>query len=134
MDVPFRMSNFRLYLGMKLSFEHKSFRKNLFLSAGFCWDSRLSISEMDQKIKFGGTIGYSDSKLEFLIGHFKVFRLHVILHDATGAVRAYCGKSLSYFYMIGRGANSCLLGQVTGLLCCFYVKLLLPSFLSSVDF
>ena len=47
-------------------FEHNSIRKNLFLSACFCWNSRLSLREMDQKFKFDGTIGYGDSYLEFL--------------------------------------------------------------------
>ena len=56
MDVLFLMSIFRLYPGLKLSFENNSVRKNLFLSACFCWDSRLSSREMDQKIKFGGLI------------------------------------------------------------------------------
>ena len=36
--------------------------------------------------------------------------------------------------MIGRGPNSCLLGHVTGILFCLYVKLFLPSILNSVDF
>ena len=66
------MSIFRLYPGLKLSFEHNSVRKNLFLSACFCWDSRLSLRDMDQKFKFGGTIGYEDSYLEFLFRHFKI--------------------------------------------------------------
>ena len=63
MDVLFLMSIFRLYPGLKLSFEHDSVGKNLFLSARFCWDSRLSLREMDQKLKFGGTIGYGNSYL-----------------------------------------------------------------------
>ena len=111
-----------------------SVRKNLFLSACFCWDSRLSLREMDQKFKFGGTIGYENSYLEILICHFKMFRLHAILHDAAGAVRTHFGKGLGYCYMIGRGPNSCLLGHVTGLLFCLYVKLFLPSIFNSVDF
>ena len=49
MDVLFLISIFRLYPGLKMSFEHNSDRKNLFLSACFCWDSRLSLHEMDQK-------------------------------------------------------------------------------------
>ena len=68
MDVLFLMSIFRLYPGFKKSFAHNSVRKNLFLSACFCWDSRLFLREMDQKFKFGGTIGYGDSYLEFSIG------------------------------------------------------------------
>ena len=47
-----------------MSFEHNSVRKNRFLSACICWDSRLPLREMDQKFKFGGTIGYGDSYLD----------------------------------------------------------------------
>ena len=36
--------------------------------------------------------------------------------------------------MIGRGLTSCLLGHVTGLLVCLYVKLFLPSNFNWVDF
>ena len=117
-----------------MSLEHKSFCKNLFLSESFCWDSRLSLSEMDQKFKFGGTIGYGNSYLEFLFRYFKVFRLHAILHDAAGAVRAHSCKSPGYCYMIARGPNSYLLRHVTGILVCLYVKLFLPSIFNSVVF
>ena len=134
MDVLFLMSIFRLYPGLKLSFEHNSVRKNLFLSACFCWDSRHSLREMVQKIKFGGTIGYGNSYLEILFRHFKIFRLHAIPHEAAGAVRAHSGQGPSYSDMIGRGPNSCLLGHVTGLLFCPYVKFFLPSIFNSVDF
>ena len=69
-----------------MTFEHNSVRKNLFLSACFCWDSRLSLHEMDQKFKFGGLIGYGISYLDSVFRYSKVFRLHAILHDAAGAV------------------------------------------------
>ena len=134
MGVLFLMSILRLYPGLKLSFEDNSVRKNLFLSVCFCWDSRLSLREMDQKFKFGETIGYGNSYLEILFPHFKIFILHAILHDAAGAARAHSGKGPGYCYMIGRGPNSCLLGHVTGLLFCLYVKIFLPSTFNSVDF
>ena len=105
MDVLFLMSIFRLYPILKLSFEHTSVRKNLFLSPCFCWDSRLSSREMDQKFKFGGTLGYGNSYLELLFRQFKIFRLHAMLHDAAGAVRAHSGEGPGYCYMIGRGPN-----------------------------
>ena len=130
----FLMSIFRLYPGLKMTFEHNSVRKNLFLSASFCVNSRLSLREMDQKINFGGAIGYGDSYFEYLFRHFKVFRLHAILHDAAGAVRAHSGKGPGYCYMIGREPKSCLLGYVTGLLFCFHVKFFLPSIFNSVVF
>ena len=135
MDVLFPMSIFRLYPGLKMSFEHNSVRKNLFLSACSCWDSTLFFREMDKQIKFGGAIGYGNSYLVFLFRHFKkIFRLHAILHDAAGAVWAHSGKGPGYCYMIGRGPNSCLLGDVTGILFCLYVKLFLHSIFNSVDF
>ena len=134
MDVLFLMSNFRLYLGFKMSFEHNSVRKNLFLSACFCWDSRISLREMDQKFNFGGLIGQRNSCLDSVFRYSKVFRQHAILHDAARAVRAHTGKGPDYCYMIGRGPSSCLLGHVTGLLFCLYVKLFLTSIFDSVDF
>ena len=134
MDVLFLMSIFRLYPGFKMSFAHNSVLRNLFLSECCCWDSRLSLREMDQKFKLGGTIGYRDSYLEFLFRQIKLFRLHAILHDAAGAVRAHSGKAPGYCYMIRRGIDSCLLGHVTGTLFSLYVKIFLPSIFSSVDF
>ena len=89
---------------------------------------------MDQKFKFGGTIGYGDLYLEFLIRHFKVFRLHAVLYDASGAVREHRGKGPGYCYMIGRGPNSCLLGHVAVILFCRNVKKFLPSIFNFVDF
>ena len=134
MDVLFLISVFRLYPGLKMSFEHNSVRNNLFLSAYFCWDSGLLLREMDQKFEFGGLIGYGNSCLDSVFCYSKVFRLHAILHDAAGAVRARSGKGPGYCSMIGRGPNSCLLGHVTGLLFCLYAKVFLPSIFNSVNF
>ena len=147
MDVVFLISVFRLYAGLKMSFEHNSVRKNFFLSACFCWDSSLSLHEIDQKFKFfwlfwlwthwlWKPIGYENSCLDSVFRYSQVFRLHAKLHDAAGAVRSHSGKGPGYCYMIGRGPNSCLLSHwtKTGLLFCFYVKLFLPSIFNSVDF
>ena len=117
-----------------MSFEHNSVRKNLFLSACFCWDSRISLHEMDQKFKLGGLIGYGISSLDSVFRYYEVFRPHAILYDAAGAVRSHSGEGPGYCYMIGRGPKSCLLGHVTGLLFCLYVKLFLSSISKAVDF
>ena len=119
MDVLFLMIFLRLYLGLKRSFEHNSVRKNLFLNARFCWDSRLCFRKMDQKFKFSGTIGYGASYVDAVFRYTKVFRLHAILTDAAGAVQLQTAKGPSYCYKIGRCPNCCLLGHVTGLLSCF---------------
>ena len=69
-----------------MTFEHNSVRKNLFLSACFCWVSSLFLHEMDQKFKFGGLIGYGNSHLDSVFRYSRVLRLHAILHDAARAV------------------------------------------------
>ena len=71
--------------------------------------------------------------MEFLFRLFKVFRLHVILHVAAGAVRAHSVKGPGYCYMIFLGPKSCLLSHATGLLFCLYVKVFLSSILNSVE-
>ena len=76
------MSNFCLHLGLKLSFEHNRVCKTLLLKACFCWDSKLALLDMDQKLNSGGTIGYGDLYFENFFCHSKVVRLHTILHDA----------------------------------------------------
>ena len=134
MDVLSLISVFRLYPGFEMSFEHNSVRKNIFLSACFFWDSGRSSREMDQKFQVGGLIGYGNSCLESVFCYSKVFRLHALLHDAAGVMPTHGGKGPGYCYMIGRGPNSCLLGYVTWLLFCVYVKLFLSSILNSVDF
>ena len=93
MDVLFLMNIFRLYPALKVSFEQNSVCKNLFLSACFSWDSRLSLREMDQN-----------------------------------------GKRPGYCYMICRGPNCSLLGHVTRLFFCHYVKIFLPSIFNLIDF
>ena len=128
MDVLFLFPEF------EMSFEHNSVRKNLFLSAGFCWDSGHSLREIARKFLFGGLIDYRNSCLDSVFRYSKVFRLHAMVHDAAGAVRSHSGKRPGYCYMIRRGPNSCLLGYVTGLLFCLYVKLFLPSIFNSVNF
>ena len=128
------MSIFRLYPGSKMSFGHKSVRKSLFLSACFCWDSRQSLREIDQKFNFGGKIGYGDSYWDSVFRYSKVFSLHAILHDATGAVRFQSGKGHGYCYMIGRDPNCCLLSQVTEPIFCLYLKVFQPSFFNLIDF
>ena len=85
-------------------------------------------------VKFGGTIYDGDSHLEFSNLHFKVFRLHAILHDALGVMQAHSGKGAGYCYMIWRGPNSCLLGYLTKLILCLFVKFCLTSLFVSVVF
>ena len=106
------------------------FAKTFFLSEYCCWDSTLSLLELDQKLEFDGNTGFGDSYLDYIFCRSKVFRLNALLHDAAGAVRAHSGKSSGYCYMIGKWPNSCFRNHVTGLF--FYVKLFVPSIFNFV--
>ena len=110
------------------------FAKTSFWVHASAWISDFLHLSWTKKFKLGGTTGYGDSYLEFLFRQFKVFRLTAILLGAVGAVRGYSGKGAGYYYMIGRGPNSCLPSHVAGLLFCLHVKRFLPSFFNSVDF
>ena len=50
MDSVCLMSILRLYPGLKMTFEHTTVRKNLFLTACFSWDAKPSFCEMEQKL------------------------------------------------------------------------------------
>ena len=63
-------------------------RKNCFLAAGKILDKNINLEEINQKFPHGGLIGYGISFLDFFFARLKVFRLHAILHDSVGAVKA----------------------------------------------
>ena len=121
-------------MSLKLPFRHNSARKNVFLSACYIWNDKVSLRELEQKFPLGGLLGYIDFYLDCILFFSKVFRLHAILHDAAGTVRSHTGKGPGYCFMIGQGPNSCLFGQVTGIIFCLYVKFFLTSIFDSVDF
>ena len=134
MDVIFQVNIFRIYLKTKSKFFHNCIRKKTI-------PKRVLLSGRDNflmgdkpKVLHGEKIGYGDSYLDSVFRYTKVFRLHAILHDAAGAVRLQTVKNSGYRYMIGRGLNCCLLGHVTGLLLCLYVKIFLPSIFNLIDF
>ena len=132
MDDFLLMNIFRLCSGLKLSFEHNSAQKNLLLIAYRSGDDRLSLTETDQKLKFGDVICFGESYLEFLfvLSNYK----HSMQNYMIGAVRSYSGKGPRYCYKIGPGPNFRLLSHATGLFFCLQVNVFLLSFSKSVNF
>ena len=87
---------------------------------------------MDQKLPLRGSIGCGRSYLDFVLCCSKTITQQAILHDAVGAVSSHTGSGAGWRYKNKGGPNSCLLGHVTGLVFCLYVKLFLPSTFESV--
>ena len=89
---------------------------------------------MDKKFKFGGTIGYADSYLEFLFCRFKVSRLHAKPYDATGAVRAHSGEGSRLILHDWTKTKSVFAWSRYWTALLPSLKHFLPSILTSIDF
>ena len=89
--ILFLTSILRFYLALKVSIEHNSARENLFSSAFHCWYDRISLRELDKKVKFARIIGCGASYSEFLFCHFKVFRVRTKVHDGARTLQQHSG-------------------------------------------
>ena len=120
MDVSALHSHFRLISHL---LPGNGIRKNYFVAACKVLDSGVDIYEVNTDVPFGGIIGIGDSKLEPLFFRFKVMRLHAILHDASGYMRRRYGIGPGYCYILNNFPfNCCMLGHISGLLYCVYIK------------
>ena len=115
------------YYGSILSmFPTNKKRKNCFLADCRIWDRNVDLDEIDQKFPHEGRIGYGNSILDFFLARSKIFRLHAIVHDSAGAVKTTTDEGPGYCYMLPQLPSSCLLGHITGLFLCLYIKVCHP--------
>lgn len=105
------------------SYPKNSPRKNFFLTVCYLLDDDISIDVMNDEYPYGGLIGYGNSSMDCLLSWSKIFRLHAALHDAAGSVKTKSGKGPGYCYTLKNFPNSFLLGHVTGLAYCVYLKI-----------
>lgn len=98
-------------------------RTNYFIAACKLLDHGVIISNVESDRPFGGLIGVDNSYLDRIFGRFKIFRLHAILHDAAGYMKEVNDIGPGYCYAIRKcPINSCILGHITGLSYCIWVK------------
>ena len=117
---------------LSIIFENEK-RENCFLAACNIWDENINLEEIYQKFSHGGLTGYGNSFLDFFIARLKVFRLHAILHDSAGAVKAITNKGPGYCYMLPHFPRSCFLGHLTGLIFCVFNKIFYPQIFKMLD-
>ena len=55
-----------------------------------------------------------------------MIRMHAILHDAAGFVREVYNTGPTYCYVLPRKCNSSLIGHLSGITFCLYIKLKKP--------
>ena len=107
-----------------VEFSNLPIRTQWFLAACRKFKPDIDLHQALQDCPHGGIIGIGDSKLDRLFRRSKVFRLHAILHDAAGYVRAKYGCGPGYLYMLDNcPINCCFLGHLSGLVYCLYLKL-----------
>lgn len=115
-----------------LLYPQNSVRKNYFLATCKFLDNSVALEFIDERVPFGGTIGINNSRLEYIFGNLKFVRLHAILHDAAGYMKAEFNSGPGYCYLLPGLPNNCFLGHVTGLSYCLALKLF-SSFYRNLD-
>ena len=132
MEVVTLLNIFYCYSSIFPMFPDKEKRKDCFLAACKIWDQNINLEEIDQNFPHGGLIGYGNSILDFFLARSKVFRLHAILHDSAGAVKATTNHGWCDFYMLPQIPS--LLGHITGLFFCIFIKICHPRIFKMLDY
>ena len=114
-------------------FKNNTARKNLFLATCYQLGAVFEMEDISDECPYGGIIGMGNLCLEGYLGRYKLFRLHAALHDAAGYMKQRFKVGPGYVYAIPFPGNNCLLGHLTGLLFCVYIKAALPSVYASLQ-
>lgn len=112
----------KLYIIISNEFPENSKRFNYFLTTCKYIDKKGDLDKISLKCPHGGIIGIGNSRLDHLFRVSKLFRLHAILHDAHGFMKSEFDVGPGYMYTLPFPVNSCLLGHLTGLSFCLYLK------------
>lgn len=124
----------RIYFHFKSELDiNNTPRKNLFLATCFFISPDIDIQKVSAECPYGGIIGIGDSRLESILGSYRLFQLHAAFHDACGYMKTRFDLGPGYVYAFSScQINSCLLGHITGLLLCARIKLLENHFYQSL--
>ena len=71
--------------------------------------------------------------MDYFSANSKIFRLHLVLHDAAGSVKSTTYKGPGYCYDLPRIPSSCFLDHVAGLFFCLYVEVFASSVYALFD-
>ena len=118
-----------IYTSLKQTYPDNSNRRNYFLAACFLFFVRSDNLNYDILIKlrlYGGLIGIDNSSLDKYLKNSKILRLHAILHDAAGFIHEFYQQGPTYCYMLPWNCNNSLLGHLSGIAFCLFIKLKKP--------
>ena len=111
----------------KKTYPENSDRRNYFLAtcSQFFFSSKEDINyDIAVKLRpYGGLIGIDNFSLDKYLNDSKILRLHAILPDAAGFVHEVYNTGPTYCYMLPWKRNNSLIGHLSGITFCLYVKL-----------
>lgn len=122
----------RIFQNLSDEFADVGVRRKYFLAACQMWNPNVDLNFARKLRPYGGLIGIDNSSLDKYLKESKVLRLHAILHDSAGFVKDVTNMGPGYSYVIPCSIQSCLLGHVTGIIYCLYIKLFHRSLFSSL--
>ena len=119
-----------IFITLKKTYPENTNRRNYFLAAcSLFFFSTTNDINNDVAIKlrpYGGLIGIDISSLDKYLNDSKILRMHAILHDAAGYVREVYNSGPTYCYVLPWKCNSSLIGHLSGITFCLYIKLKKP--------
>jgi len=121
----------------KRHFPYYGNQRNLYLATCAALDPSIDLQSIPEIEKFNiemleknphcDVIG--NSFVDMVFEHFKIFRLHAAFHNASGFMKSYQSKGPGYCYPLsGTPINSRIIGHVTGLVYCLYLKFYTPHY------
>ena len=137
MDVRLLVTVLRFYysaLNYLFPFRRNTERKNLFLSVCHCLDQKINMREMNILYPHGGLIGYGNSKLDTLVRFSNVFPYtQIYTMQLVLFMQRKEADRVTVTCLDVDPPSSCVLGHITGLLYCLYLKMFVPSFFNQCD-
>ena len=119
-----------IFIALKKTYPENTNRRNYFLAAcSLFFLSTTNHINNDVAIKlrpFGGLIGMEKSSLDKYLSDSKNLRMHAILHDAAGFVREVYNTGPTSCYVLPWKCNNSLIGHLSGITFCSYIKLRKP--------
>ena len=116
----------KIYTSLKQTYPDNFNRRNYFLAACslfFVSSDNLNYDILIKLRPYGGLLGIDNSSLDKYLKNCKILRLHAILRNAARFIHKIYQQVPTYCYMLPRYCNNSLLGHLSGIAFCLFIKL-----------
>ena len=119
----------KIYTSLKQTYPDNFNRRNYFLAACslfFVSSDNLNYDILIKLRPYGGLLGIDNSSLDKYLKNCKNLRLHAISLNAAGFIHEIYQQVPTNCYMLPRNCNNSLLGHLSGIAFCLFIKLKKP--------